>query len=179
MLTRSKSLTGFEFDPEIEKTARRLRKESRARKMTERRRTLQDYFTPTAAGVAGSIVAPNVEANNFELKPALISMIQNSTQFGGTPNEDPNLHLKKFLRLTDTIKYNGVTNDAIRLRLFPLSVTEKVNEWFSILPANSIRTWENLTHQFMGKCFPPSRSAKLISEITSFQQYESESLYEA
>ena len=164
MLTRSKSLTDSTFDPEIERTARRLRREFREQRMAERRRTLQDYFTPTVEGVAGSIAAPNVEAHNFELKPTLINMIQSSMQFGGLPNEDPNLHLKKFLRLTDTIKYNGVTTDAIRLRLFPFSVTEKVNEWFANMTPNSIYTWDDLTRHFLGKYFPPSRSAKLIAD---------------
>ena len=39
-------------------------------------------------------------------------------QFGGNPTEDSNAHLTNFLKICDTIKMNGVSEDAIRLRLF-------------------------------------------------------------
>ena len=78
MLTHSKSLAKLLFDSEIEKTARRLQKKTKEWKMVKKRRTLQDYFTPTAKKIANNIVIPNVEAHNFELKPALINMIQSS-----------------------------------------------------------------------------------------------------
>ena len=37
-----------------------------------------------------------IDANNFKLKPALISMVHQQ-QFGGSPSEDPNGHLSNFL----------------------------------------------------------------------------------
>jgi len=56
------------------------------------RRTLRDYVTPGA-----HTETPSVVANNIEMKPALISMVQ-QYQFGGTPMEDPNLHLSICLK---------------------------------------------------------------------------------
>jgi len=50
----------------------------------KQRRTLRDFVTPGVQGIASSIAYPNVEANNFELRPALVSMVHQS-QFGGTP----------------------------------------------------------------------------------------------
>ena len=41
---------------------------------------------------------PPIQANNFELKPTLITMVQRH-QFTGHPNEDPNEHLGRFLRM--------------------------------------------------------------------------------
>ncbi|MED6141104.1 hypothetical protein PIB30_100019 [Stylosanthes scabra] len=40
------------------------------------RRTLVDYTNPTTTSCGRSIVWPNVDANNFELKPALVQLVQ-------------------------------------------------------------------------------------------------------
>ncbi|KAJ1421336.1 hypothetical protein SESBI_13770 [Sesbania bispinosa] len=88
-------------------------------------RTLLEYITPNPNVFASSIFIPQIEENNLDFKPALINMTQNSLQFGGTPSEDPNSHIGKFLRLIDTIRFNGASTNAIRLKLFPFSMTEK------------------------------------------------------
>ena len=51
-----------------------------------------------------------IDANNFELKPSLISMVQQQ-QFGGHPSEDQNGRLSNLLELCDTIKMNGVDHN--------------------------------------------------------------------
>ena len=56
--------------------------------------------------------APIVDANNLELKPALITMVRQN-QFTGPPFEDPNVHLGKFLRMANTIKMNEERSDVI------------------------------------------------------------------
>ena len=58
------------------------------------RRTLMEYAQPLIDGTASCIRKPQVQANNFELKPSYVNMIQNSVQFHGLPNEDPNLHIE-------------------------------------------------------------------------------------
>ena len=64
---------------------------------------------------------PPIEANNFELKPALITMVQQH-QFTGHPSDDPNEHLGSFMRMANTVKLNGVRLDVIKLQLFPFSL---------------------------------------------------------
>ena len=88
------------------------------------RRTLPDYVTLGAQTKTPSIAVSLVVVNNFELKLALIFMVQQS-QFGGTPMEDPNLHLSIFLKVCDTLKINWAFTDAICLRLFPFSLKDK------------------------------------------------------
>ena len=57
---------------------------------------------------------PTIDANNFELKLALIIMVQQH-QYTGHPNEDPNEHMGRFMRMTNTMKLNGVRLEVIKL----------------------------------------------------------------
>nr|GEX61467.1 reverse transcriptase domain-containing protein [Tanacetum cinerariifolium] len=88
-------------------------------------------------------------------------------------------HLDKFLHVTQSIKVNGVTDDALRLYLFPHSLTHHATAWFDRLRRNSITTFEQMAKIFLGKYFPPSMVTKLRNEITNFRQRPDESLLEA
>ncbi|KAL0408751.1 UNVERIFIED_CONTAM: hypothetical protein Sradi_1809500 [Sesamum radiatum] len=142
-------------------------------------RPMMEYSFPTADGTISSIVKPAVEANNFEIKPAIIQIIRSSVQFSGLPDEDPNKHLVNFLEICDTFRFNGVSSDAIRLRIFPFSLCDTAKDWLQSLPAGSITTWAALTQKFLAKYFPPAKTAKMLNEITSFVQLDRESLYDA
>ncbi|XP_027156543.1 uncharacterized protein LOC113757463 [Coffea eugenioides] len=91
------------------------------------RRILREFALPETQGSQTSIARPTVSANNFEIKPSLIQMVQQS-QYGGNATEDPNSHLSTFLEIYDTIKFNGVSDDAIKLQLFPFSLRDKAKE---------------------------------------------------
>jgi len=177
----------FPFDPKIERTFHKLKRQrallieselSMSGREEEQRKTLRDYVTPGVHNQTPGITIPLVTAHNFELKLALISMVQQS-QFGGSPMEDLNLHLLVFLEVCNMLKINEASSDAIWLRLFPFSRRDKVRAWLHSLPPGSILTWEELTKAFLAKFFPPSKTASLRNQITFFTQKEDETLYEA
>ena len=150
MLTRSTSDNNLNFDPEIDLTIRTLRREQRQRRENQpnlnnmaqlERRALGNFAMPDISGSFGGIVAPAIANNNFEIKPSIIRMVQNN-QFGGLQGEDPYAHILTFLNVCATFKINGVTDDAIRLRLFPFS--DKAQLWLASLPNESITTWNQL-----------------------------------
>nr|GEY44182.1 hypothetical protein [Tanacetum cinerariifolium] len=109
----------------------------------------------------------------------MIQQVQNSCQFHGLPGDDANKHLDKFSQVTQSIKVNGVINDALCLYLFPHSLTHHATDWFDRLPRNSINRFEQMAKIFLGKYFPPSMVTKLRNEITNFCQRPDESLFEA
>ena len=121
---------------------------------------------------------PPIEANNFELKPALITMVQQH-QFTGHPLEDPNEHLGRFMRMANTVKLNGVRPDVIKLQLFPFSLKDVVTTWFDSLPVGSVNTREELVEAFMSRFFPLTLTIERKGEIIVFKKGEDESLYAA
>jgi len=58
-------------------------------------RALKEYAIPSSDEPYAVIMYPTVEDNNFEIKPALIYLVQQN-QFFGSPTEDPNLHISTF-----------------------------------------------------------------------------------
>ncbi|XP_042441364.1 uncharacterized protein LOC122026702 [Zingiber officinale] len=102
---------------------------------------LKDYATSYAQGVRSSITRPPIEANNFEITPAVIHMVQEN-QFGGGPHEDPNHHLELFYEICGTMKVNGVPPDSVRVLLFRFSLKDRAKQWLNSLPANNISSWE-------------------------------------
>ena len=89
------------------------------------------------------------------------------------------MHLINFLKVCDTIKYNRVTEEALRLRLFPLSLGDRAKHWLTSQPPDSITSWNDLVQKFLTKFFPPSKIAQLVQEINTFGQLEGENLAEA
>ena len=104
---------------------------------------MEESWRPIIQEEYSVVRQPSIEANNFELKPTLITMVQQH-QFTGHPSEDPNEHLGRFMRMENTIKLNGVRSDVIKLQLFPFSLRDMAATWFDSLPMGLVNTWEEL-----------------------------------
>ncbi|GJW21832.1 hypothetical protein Tco_0032454 [Tanacetum coccineum] len=123
-------------------------------------RTLGDYSKPSHEGYMNTIELP-VGNNVVPLRSDTIWLVQNGCSFHGLRSEDPNQHLKDFLKLVDSLDLDG-----------------------------SITTWEDLT-MFHLPQFPRARTTsrlrdrfkssvlKLRNDILMFQQHHGESLSEA
>ncbi|CAA7041941.1 unnamed protein product [Microthlaspi erraticum] len=123
------------------------------------------------------IVPPPVQNHNFEIKLGMINLVQNK-MFHVLPSEHPIDHLNKFDRLCDLTKINGVSEDAIKLRLFPMSLADKAHQWEKSLPHGTITTWDECKKAFLAKFFSTGRTAKLRSEISGFIQRNNETFSE-
>jgi len=131
--------------------------------------------TPSTDEPQAIIVYPTVGGKNFEIKAALLNLVQQN-QFSGSPTEDPNLHISTFLRLGGTLKANQVP---VRLHFFPFSLRDRASAWFHSLEVGSITSWDQMRQAFLARFFPPSKTAKLRDQITRFTQKDGESLYDA
>ena len=152
------------FDREIERTAKANRKKSRqARKQNqcqnleqimaeanEEERTLADYAVVNPDNCATSITAPAVTAQNFEIKPAYIHLVQQN-QFSGAAHEDPGDHVANFLSILEFFRIQGASDEAIRLRMFPLSLRDQARSWLMSFPQGTFTTWDALVRKFIKK----------------------------
>ena len=145
--------------------------------MEELERALRDYALPPGA-IPLLVMRLAIQANNFEVKPITLQLIQN-IQFMKFPNKDANTHIYNFLEVCNTVKYNGVSDDAICLRLFPFSLKDKGKHCLNLEPPDTITTLDNLVHKFFSKLFNPTKAARMIIEIHKFPQFEGETFYEA
>lgn len=69
-------------------------------------------------------------------------------------------------------KYHGVSNNALKLRLFPWTLKDKAKAWLLSFPPRTITTWNGMEENFLNKFFPPAKTAKLKSDINNFYQWD-------
>jgi hypothetical protein len=91
-------------------------------------RCINDFSAPSSANVRTG-PEMNIGNGSFKLKPALINMVQQSP-FYDKASEDANAHLQHFMEIYNTFIIQGVTQDAVPLRLFPFSLLGKAKQWF-------------------------------------------------
>ncbi|GKE17756.1 zinc finger, CCHC-type containing protein [Tanacetum coccineum] len=122
-------------------------------------RTLGDHSKPRHERYRNTIELP-VGNNMVPLRSDTIRLVQNGCSFHGLRSEDPNQHLKDFLKLVDSLDLDVANKERTHL-------------------LGSISTWEDLTTRFLAQLFPSGRTAKLCNDVLMLQQHQGESLSEA
>ncbi|GJZ81494.1 reverse transcriptase domain-containing protein [Tanacetum coccineum] len=117
-------------------------------------------------------VAPTAEAaiaavnlgNNFTVKGHHLSMIKDR-KFDGRSQADPHKHIAEFVEICGMFRYGNTNADAIKLKLFPLSLAGEAKIWFNELSPCVITTWEEMRQAFVSRFFPPAMFDQLMGEI--------------
>ncbi|GJX31707.1 zinc finger, CCHC-type containing protein [Tanacetum coccineum] len=140
--------------------------------------SLGDYSKPSREGCQNTIEVP--DGNNVvHLRSDTIRLVQNRCSFHGLWFEDPNQHLKDFLKLVDSFDFNGDNREKTHLRLFQFSLRDQASNWLEHLPARSISTWEDVSNRFLAQFFTPERTSKHRNHMLMFQQHQDESFSKA
>nr|GEV75355.1 reverse transcriptase domain-containing protein [Tanacetum cinerariifolium] len=106
-------------------------------------RTMEELLQAPTEGYGEAIVIPKILAEIFEIKTNLLQLVQ-TNKFHGFERDNPHTHISNFKRMTSTLKYRDVPNDAIKLMLFPYSLEGAARIWYEKEPPNSILTWDDL-----------------------------------
>ncbi|XP_026445241.1 uncharacterized protein LOC113345782 [Papaver somniferum] len=137
-------------------------------------RTLRDYLQPERTSTPSCIVLP-ANVGNVSIK---YGQIQALPKFHGLDSESPYKHLKEFDEVCTTMPFVAVTQDVVKLKLFPFSLKEKAKTWLHSLRPNTIRTWNEMTREFLKKFFSIHKTTTLRKNIMNFYQNEHESFFE-
>ncbi|KAK8619648.1 hypothetical protein V6N13_135930 [Hibiscus sabdariffa] len=142
-------------------------------------RTVRNYLAEDLEGLNPAVTTPEFEAEHFELKPVMLNMLNTLGQFGGSPAENARQHLKSFLEICNSFKIHGVSNDVLKLKLFPYSLTDKARAWLNNLQPGSLRSWTELCRSFLAKFSYNNMTDHLRNQIASFRQEDDEAMHEA
>nr|GEV41685.1 reverse transcriptase domain-containing protein [Tanacetum cinerariifolium] len=106
--------------------------------------TMKEMPQAPIEGYVDAIVVLDILAENFEIRTGLLSLIQ-ANQFHGFENNNLHDHIRSFNRITSTLKFRDVPNDAIKLMLFSYSLEGAAKIWYEKEPPRSIlTTWGDL-----------------------------------
>ncbi|GJU65902.1 reverse transcriptase domain-containing protein [Tanacetum coccineum] len=135
---------------------------------------------------ADRVVAPTPDfaitipktANEFAIKGNHLTLVKGN-QFDGRTKTDSHKHIHEFLGICNMFKYIDTENEAVRLMMFPLSLTGEAKTWLNKLNEGTIETWDELRTAFVSRFFPLTLFDRLLGEIRAFSQNENESLTDA
>nr|GEV49225.1 reverse transcriptase domain-containing protein [Tanacetum cinerariifolium] len=106
-------------------------------------RTMEELLQAPTEGYGEAMVILEILAENFEIKTNFLQLVQ-TNKFHGFKRDNPHTHISNFKRMTSTLKYRDVPNDAIKLMLFSYSLEGAARIWYEKEPPNSILTWDDL-----------------------------------
>nr|GEV94128.1 reverse transcriptase domain-containing protein [Tanacetum cinerariifolium] len=140
--------------------------------------TMEELLQAPTEGYGEAIVIPEILAEYFEIKTNLLQLVQ-TNKCHGFERDNPHTRISNFKRMTSTLKYRDVPNDAIKLMLFLYSLEGAARISYMKEPSNSILTWDDLVNKFVNQFFPPSKTTHLKNEISRFTQRFEETFGEA
>nr|GFC89650.1 reverse transcriptase domain-containing protein [Tanacetum cinerariifolium] len=105
--------------------------------------TMEEMLQAPTEGYGDSIMVPDILAKKFEIRTGLLSLIQ-ANQFHGFGSNNHHDHIRSFNRITSTLNFRDVPNDAIKLMFFLYSIEEAAKIWYEKEPPRSILTWGDL-----------------------------------
>nr|GFA33101.1 reverse transcriptase domain-containing protein [Tanacetum cinerariifolium] len=132
---------------------------------------MKELCQPSINGQGRPLALIPIQATNLGLRHHTIQQVQNSCQFHGLPSDDANRHIDKFLEVTQHMKQNGVSDDALHLSLFPYSLTHHATAWNEIMnfrqdPNKSLfEAWERYKLSIDRS---PNHNMLLVTQIDTF-----------
>ncbi|GJW71964.1 hypothetical protein Tco_0128881 [Tanacetum coccineum] len=134
--------------------------------MADHLRPMEELLRIPIIGIENAIVVPAVLADEFELKTELLDFVS-SNPFFGLKNDDPHSHIRRFYQITQTLRLNQVSDDVVKLILFPFSLKKEAETWIENEPPCSITTWDDLVSKYKPQVSSSGGTSTQIDAITA------------
>ncbi|GKE51919.1 reverse transcriptase domain-containing protein, partial [Tanacetum coccineum] len=116
----------------------------------------------TVAPTPNSVIVQIDVDDNFLINSTHLNMIREN-KFDGYLRADPHDH--KFIAICNMFKYDETQSEAVKLLIFPYSLSNQAKTWFNELNEESITSWEQMRKAFINRFFPPSLFNRILLEI--------------
>ena len=136
---------------------------------------IYQYGAPMGTSLQSQESLKHILTPGYELRPRLINMVQDQP-FSGKGDENPYSHLNEFEQTCACLRITGMSDETLRWKLFPFSLTGKAERWYNLTIESRQGDWEALCSSFCLQFFSISRVVRLCLEVLSFRQEKNESL---
>jgi len=92
-------------------------------------------------------VSKPTRSSGCELHPSLKAMVQ-AQSFSGHYCENPRHHLLAFKEMCSCLSISGMTQETLKWKLFPFSLTGKVKQWYTFAVESTNGDWDELKDKF-------------------------------
>jgi len=107
--------------------------------------------------------------SGYELDPDIIT-------FSGLGIDDTYHHLLEFEELFSYLVIPSMSQETLRWKLFPFSLVEKAEQWYTHNVGNANGDWEEPQDDFCLSFSSLSHEASRLGDILAFEQLEKESI---
>ena len=121
---------------------------------------IYQYAKPTSACLETPKYVEPILAPGYELCPCFIKMIREQS-FSGEGDENTYSHLREFEQSCACLHIIGMSDEILRWKLFPFSLTGRAKQWYSQTVGSMKGDWEMLCSKFCLHFFPISKGVSL------------------
>ncbi|GJR96978.1 hypothetical protein Tco_0269152 [Tanacetum coccineum] len=100
-----------------------------------------------------SITSNDIKNNN--LSKEFLEELQKNT-YHGWIDKDVIDHIAKVLEIFDLIRVSGMDSHQLRMKIYPLSLTDEARQWWIDEGEGKIAIWEELVEKFFYKFYQDS-----------------------
>ncbi|GJX27318.1 hypothetical protein Tco_0233614 [Tanacetum coccineum] len=124
--------------------------------------TMEQYIDLIPDDIKPGIVNPKIGDDvEFEINANFMRELRQKI-FTGTDDEDAYEHVRTVLEIVDLFHFPDVTQDAIMLRVFPITLKGRTLRWKNRLLSGTITIWDLLKKEFIWRyCYPFITANKL------------------
>jgi hypothetical protein len=137
--------------------------------------TLFEISAPKGDHLEPPPYSHSITTSSYELHPGFIAMVREQS-FSRDKDESPYSHLREFEQLCSCLVIAVMSQDTLKWKLFPFSLTGRAKQWYSLNVRSMEGEWESLRKAFCLTFFPTPQVVKLRREVICFKQRKTESL---